>query len=281
MAATAEEAPDSPLQPGGEAGASSTSCTHADGQPYVQPGWAIPPPLVPPLRFAHVEEAVYRSAYPTLVNFRFLRRLRLRTIVSMLPNEASSDLMEFCKGEGIQHKFVPTEHPQTVSLREGAVWDVLQILMVQDSLPALLHCVDGCQTTGTVVLIIRALQGWQPAAAHSDFARFSRNRSEMRVHAPPLEVVQFVDAATPSRGDMQAFCTEHAAKLSLWIRQVMAVDGDGQGDGGPYGGNGDRLGWQREDGRGSRPATRDGDGGHPISLSLDALALAGLVVGDA
>ena len=34
--------------------------------------------MFPPLRFAAVEEGVYRSGYPTLRNLRFLRRLRLR-----------------------------------------------------------------------------------------------------------------------------------------------------------------------------------------------------------
>ena len=43
------------------------------------------PPLVPPLRFSQVEEGVYRGAYPSLINQRFLTRLGLRTIVSLLP----------------------------------------------------------------------------------------------------------------------------------------------------------------------------------------------------
>ena len=54
------------------------------------------PPLVPPLRFSQVEEGVYRGAYPSLVNQRFLTRLGLRTIVSLLPEPPTADLLQWC-----------------------------------------------------------------------------------------------------------------------------------------------------------------------------------------
>jgi hypothetical protein len=55
------------------------------------------PPLVPPLRFSQVEEGVYRGAYPSLVNQRFLTRLGLRTIVSLLPEPPTADLLQWCE----------------------------------------------------------------------------------------------------------------------------------------------------------------------------------------
>ena len=64
------------------------------------------PPLLPPLRFAIVEEGVYRGAYPSLVNLRFLQRLQLRTVVSLLPEAPTPDLLSWCH--------VP---PDTIALR--------------------------------------------------------------------------------------------------------------------------------------------------------------------
>ena len=55
------------------------------------------PPLVPPLRFSQVEEGVYRGAYPSLINQRFLTRLGLRTIVSLLPEPPADDLLQWCE----------------------------------------------------------------------------------------------------------------------------------------------------------------------------------------
>ena len=61
----------------------------------------MPPPLVPPLRFAMVEEGIYRGAYPSLINLRFLARLRLKTVISLLPEPPSADLVRWCEEEGI------------------------------------------------------------------------------------------------------------------------------------------------------------------------------------
>eukprot|EP01084_Bolivina_argentea_P240950 404621_1 len=58
--------------------------------------------LFPPLHFAHVEYNVHRSAYPTLANYRFLKRLELKRIISIGPEEAPLlDLAEMCSKDGI------------------------------------------------------------------------------------------------------------------------------------------------------------------------------------
>lgn len=45
---------------------------------------------------------VDRGAYPTIKNFRFLRRLHLKTIASLTPEtEPNRDLRDFCQDEGI------------------------------------------------------------------------------------------------------------------------------------------------------------------------------------
>ena len=53
--------------------------------------------LCPPLRYSLVEEGISRGAYPTLRNFRFLRRLGLKTLVSLTPDEPTGDLMQWCE----------------------------------------------------------------------------------------------------------------------------------------------------------------------------------------
>ena len=57
--------------------------------------------LIPPFRFSAVEEGLYRGAHPTLKNFRFLRRLRLKTIISVTPELPTSDVKEFCNDEKV------------------------------------------------------------------------------------------------------------------------------------------------------------------------------------
>jgi hypothetical protein len=80
------------------------------------------PPVIPPFRFATVDagravagrsaeasgvESVYRSAYPSLRNYRFLLGLDLQTIVSLVPSsEPVKDLAEFCELNSITHRHI-------------------------------------------------------------------------------------------------------------------------------------------------------------------------------
>ncbi len=78
--------------------------------------------LIPPFRLAIVEQGLYRGAYPRQRNLRFLKRcyyptfhwvclsicthyenrLKLKTIVSLLPSVPSEDLLNFCKHHDIR-----------------------------------------------------------------------------------------------------------------------------------------------------------------------------------
>ena len=130
----------------------------------------------PPLRFATVEEGLYRSAYPTLRNLRYLRRLRLRTILAMVPKDPTADLSEFCKAEGIQLLHQPgrqengrTSRPLSVSF----IASIISIIIDPGQLPCLLFCLDGIQFTGVVIMCLRKLQHWHINAIFSEHLRFS------------------------------------------------------------------------------------------------------------
>ena len=87
------------------------------------------PPLVPPLRYSQVEEGVHRGAYPSLVNQRFLTRLRLRTIVSLLPEAPTPDLLYWCERNGVENYAVnvmPFKKDE-VSLTHEQAAELLQV----------------------------------------------------------------------------------------------------------------------------------------------------------
>lgn len=58
--------------------------------------------LVTPLRYSCVEPNLYRGSYPTLRHFRFLRRLHLKSIISISPEPPTKDLSDFCFLYGIR-----------------------------------------------------------------------------------------------------------------------------------------------------------------------------------
>jgi tyrosine-protein phosphatase OCA6 len=60
-----------------------------------------------PLRFSAIEIDLYRGAYPVLRNFRFLRCLQIKTIISLTPEPPTADLEEFCRRFGIISLHIP------------------------------------------------------------------------------------------------------------------------------------------------------------------------------
>lgn len=200
------------------------------------------PPMVPPLRFATVDEGVYRGAYPTLANFRFLRSLRLRMIVSLLPEQPSADLAQFCLHEQIAHHYFPTEKAaqnsylpseksEPTGLTVPAVAEVLKLMMLAENLPLYVHCMDGYVSTGTVVMCVRKLQLWTSAAAQIEFGRFSRVRGEQLSEPAPAKV-QFIDTFPVDQSFGEFFAAHKDPKdkdrLSKWCVRVMESNREGQ-----------------------------------------------------
>ena len=133
--------------------------------------------MFPPLRFAAVEEGVYRSGYPTLRNLRFLRRLRLRTVVALTPAPVTADLEAWCDAEEVtlvRHVTVQEKGEDPLdSLSVAVVASVVSTLIDPDQLPCLFFCMDGIQLSGVVAMCLRKLQHWHLGAIFAEHLRFA------------------------------------------------------------------------------------------------------------
>ena len=84
--------------------------------------------IIPPFRFATVESEVFRGAYPTLKNFRFLRRLNLACIVSLIPEAPNADLKAFCEEEKINNvHFKVKKYNEEVNISPEEVSTILDV----------------------------------------------------------------------------------------------------------------------------------------------------------
>eukprot|EP00244_Chara_vulgaris_P007410 TRINITY_DN2773_c0_g1_i1.p1 TRINITY_DN2773_c0_g1~~TRINITY_DN2773_c0_g1_i1.p1 ORF type:complete len:236 (-),score=20.69 TRINITY_DN2773_c0_g1_i1:404-1111(-) len=145
--------------------------------------------LIPPFRYALVEEGFYRGAYPTLKNFRFLRRLHLKTMISLTPEPPSKDLREFCQAESITSRhFYVEKFQDVVPLTTAKVIQILQIIIRPENLPLYLHCLDGTHVTGVVVMCFRKLQSWNLSSGTAECAKFQKEGEITR------EESQFVES---------------------------------------------------------------------------------------
>jgi len=127
----------------------------------------------PPFRFGVVNPGLTRGAYPTLRNFRSLSRLRLRTIVSLIPEPPTEDLKAFAEltGVNIVHIAVPRALQLGSSL-QSLLLSAVSVCIDKDKFPVYVHCLDGRRITGLLVLLLRRLQGWLPLSAISEYWRY-------------------------------------------------------------------------------------------------------------
>lgn len=150
------------------------------------------------------DHSVYRGAYPTLKNFHFLSRLRLRTIISLIPESPTVDLKEFCQRGGRMtpptsmpnatnsslasltetnpsvtpiklYHFACPKWAENVAVTMKQVMPILQILTNADNLPAYIHCIDGLNNTSMIVACLRKLQCWSSVPVLAEFIRFTRD----------------------------------------------------------------------------------------------------------
>lgn len=145
--------------------------------PVPRPRHVDPPlDLVPPFRFAMVEEGVYRGAYPTLRNFPFLQQLHLRTIVSLTPEEPTYDLARFAEAHNIRLRHIQAERFKgEAQLLPNDLNDALQTIIDLNQHPVYVHCLDGRYVTGLVMMALRKLQQWDGAASHDEYVRFTKD----------------------------------------------------------------------------------------------------------
>ena len=87
--------------------------------------------IIPPLRWNVVESGLSRGGYPVLRNFRHLSRTRLKTIVSLIPELPSTDLVEFAKITGIELVYISVN--RSLPLGHSLLPSLVQALNVSEA----------------------------------------------------------------------------------------------------------------------------------------------------
>ena len=127
---------------------------------------------IPPLRYELVETDLHRGGYPTLRNFPFLVRLRLRTLISLAPEPPTADLTLLCSHYNIAlHHYAVPYAADSLSIKPAKVAVVLSIVLSRTSLPAYVHCLDGRSVTSGVVAVLRRLQYWRLDSCVAEYER--------------------------------------------------------------------------------------------------------------
>jgi tyrosine-protein phosphatase OCA6 len=149
---------------------------------------------------SRIEDGLYRSSYPILRNFRYLNRLKLKTIISLIPESPSSDLISYCNYYNINliHINVLRTNPLNTSLQNNLV-TAINICINSTNFPILIHCIDGKRITSLFVLLLRRLQAYSPIYAISEYWRFQ--------HITARYFISTVEIDKQTK-DLEKFCVD-------------------------------------------------------------------------
>ncbi|KAF0977215.1 hypothetical protein FDP41_003868 [Naegleria fowleri] len=135
--------------------------------------------LHPPFRFRCIAPQIFVGAYPTLRNLRYLKRLKLKTILSLIPEKPITDLREFCDYEKIMiYHFQTPKYKEQVSLSFSEVSTIIEMFLNSKYHPIYCHCLDGTQVSSVLVMCFRKLQNWSKTAMKNELSRYTSELSD-------------------------------------------------------------------------------------------------------
>ncbi|KAI9801304.1 MAG: hypothetical protein M1833_002874 [Piccolia ochrophora] len=123
------------------------------------------------VNFAEVVPGIYRSGFPKSENFDHLKKLSLKTILTLVPEEYPASNVSFMQEHSIQHFQIPLpgkKEPFGKNVTESI--DVaLKLLLDRANHPILIHCNQGKHRTGCVAGCFRKLLAWDLLPVVSEY----------------------------------------------------------------------------------------------------------------
>jgi protein tyrosine/serine phosphatase len=120
--------------------------------------------------FAKVTDGLYRGAQPTAEGFAQLKKMGIKTVVSLRSMHSDRSLLE---GTGLQYIRISCKpwHPE-----EEDVLKFFKIVLNPANQPVFVHCQHGADRTGMVIGVFRIMQqGWTVEKVFKEMDDFGRH----------------------------------------------------------------------------------------------------------
>ena len=129
--------------------------------------------MFPPQNFGYVEQHIFRSAQPNELNFPFLEKLRLKTVLWLAPEDPNALFLDFLDDQDIQfhHLGVTSSNNAWDPITEEIVLAALEMILRKENYPVMVMCNLGRHRTGTVIGCLRKLQRWNYASIFEEYRR--------------------------------------------------------------------------------------------------------------
>ncbi|KAK9335089.1 hypothetical protein LIPSTDRAFT_48147 [Lipomyces starkeyi NRRL Y-11557] len=137
--------------------------------------------LVPPLNFAMVTSGIYRSGHPLPINFPFLEKLKLKTIIYLGEHDLRAVNVEWASRNGIKIYHFRMENCKLPFVENDpeAIAAALQVVVDSRNFPILMHSNKGKHRVGVLVGAMRKLlQKWSFASIFDEYGQFAAGKED-------------------------------------------------------------------------------------------------------
>lgn len=147
-----------------------------------------------PENFSLVETGVYRSAFPRTKNMEFLKRLNLKSVVSLVPEDYPVAMLDFYTANGISLISVGLDGNKWPfkEINHESMQEVLSKVLDPNCRPLLIHCNKGKHRTGSVVGCLRRIRGWALSAVFTEYLQMAAPKTRLE-DQQLIELFQYKD----------------------------------------------------------------------------------------
>ena len=134
---------------------------------------------IPPSNYgAVIPGSVYRSSYPDATNHEFLKDLKIKSILTLVPEPISPEYQSFMDSAGIQHFQVHiSANKGAVLVDSCAMSRALRLLMDRTNHPILVHCNKGKHRTGCTIALFRRILGLDMDAVRDEYHTYAGKKA--------------------------------------------------------------------------------------------------------
>ncbi|KAJ3270690.1 hypothetical protein HDV01_007514 [Terramyces sp. JEL0728] len=135
--------------------------------------------LSPCENFNLITPGIYRSAFPKKKNFSFLKKLQLKSILTLILEDYPDQNKVFLKENNInlfQFGVAGNKEP-FVDIPVDKISKALTVILDVRNHPLLIHCNKGKHRTGCLVGCLRKVQHWSYVSIFEEYRMFSHPKS--------------------------------------------------------------------------------------------------------
>lgn len=134
---------------------------------------------IPPANYgAVIPGSIYRCSYPDLANYEFINDLKIKSILTLVPEPIAPEYQSFMDDSGIQHFRVHIRaNKGEVRVESCEMQRALRLIMDRTNHPIMIHCNKGKHRTGCTVACFRRICGFDMDAIREEYHTYAGKKA--------------------------------------------------------------------------------------------------------